>query len=402
MADRPVPKPDVKLDPRLLAILERDYPRFSAGELARRRDLMARVMAEAGVDHLVAYGAFFRGGPVHWLCDWLTTYEAVLVFTPGQPDVVFIQFYNHLPQARTLMPDLDIRWGGPSTVQAVIGELERRGARAGRVGAAGMLPIGYCQALGARFQDLVDLNRAYGRLRLVKSQEEIDWYRIAARLSDLSIEALQREVRPGLDERDLAAITEGAYLPWRGTNIIHFFLATSMHAPDVSVPRQHLITRKIDRGDVISCEISASFWEHWGQVLRTFSVGEPLTPLYRQLHDAAEAAYDAIFKVLRPGVHARELAVGAQVIEGAGFTFYDDLVHGFGGGYLPPILGSPTRGKEPLPDLTLEAGMMMVIQPNVITKDERAGVQTGELIVVTRDGAESVHTAPRGPLFIAV
>ena len=40
----------------------------------------------------------------------------------------------------------------------------------------------------------------------------------------------------------------------------------------------------------------------------------------------------------------------------------------------------------------------MVIQPNVITKDERAGVQTWELILVTAGGAERLHDYERGLL----
>ncbi len=394
-------KPDLKLNPRLTSIVDQNYPRYSAGELARRRALMTKAMADAGVDHLVAYASFFRGGPVYWLSDWLTTYEAVLVFTAAQSDTLFIQFYNHLPQAREIMPGTDIRWGGELTIQSVIDELDRRGAKARRVGAVGMLPMGYYKALAAKFDDVADLNRAHMRLRLVKSQEEIDWYRIAARLSDLPIDALRREIKPGLDERDLSAITEAAYLPWRGTTIIHFFGTTSMHNSDICVPRQHLTTRKIDKGDVISCELTASFWEHWGQVLRTFTVGEPFTPLYQRLHDTADAAYDAIFKVLRPGCLVHELAVGAKVIEEAGFTFYDDLVHGFGGGYFPPIVGSPTRKNDPLPNMTLEPGMMVVIQPNVITKDQRAGVQTGDLVVITESGAECLQAAPRGPFHLS-
>ncbi len=395
-------KPDLKLDARLMAIVQQDYPRYSATEMARRRNLMAGAMVEAGVDHLVGCAAFFRGGPVHWLSDWLTTYEAVLVFTPGQKDTIFIQFYNHLPQAREIMPDADIRWGGVSTIQTVIEELSRRGAKARRVGAAGMVPMHYYKALNAKFDEVADLNRAYGRLRLVKSEEEVDWYRISARLSDLSIEALMRELRPGLAEGDVAAIIESAYLPWRASTIIHFIGATSMHNPQSCVPRQHLTNRKLQKGDVIACELTASFWEHWGQVLRTFTLGEPLTPLYRRLHDTAEAAYDAIFEAARAGHHVRELEIGRKVIEDAGLTFYDDLVHGFGGGYTQPIIGSPTRGHEPLPDMMLEAGMMIVIQPNVITHDQKAGVQTGELVLITETGAESLHSAPRGAIHVPV
>jgi Xaa-Pro aminopeptidase len=390
-------KPDLRLDAHLMAILEQEYPRFSASEMTRRRQAMERIMGEAGVDHALAYGSGFRGGAVHWLCDWLTTYEAALVFTPGRKDTLFVQFYNHLPLARKMMPSTDVRWGGASTIRSVIDELSRRGGKPGRIGVIGPLPIGPCQALASKFGEIKDLNGGYFRERLLKSPEEIDFCRIAARLSDLSIEALIREIRPGLDERDLGAIAEGAYLPWGGVHIIHFFGVTSMNDPDLCVPRQHPSTRKIRQGDVVSTEITASFWEGQGQILRTFSVGAELTPLYRRLHDAAEAAYEAVFNALRPGAHARELLVGARLIEKAGFTFYDDLVHGYGGGYLPPILGSPTRPAEPLPDISLQPGMMLVIQPNVITKDEMAGVQTGECVVITETGAESLHAAPRGP-----
>jgi Xaa-Pro aminopeptidase len=46
--------------------------------------------------------------------------------------------------------------------------------------------------------------------------------------------------------------------------------------------------------------------------------------------------------------------------------------------------------------MTLEENMTVVVQPNVITPDQKAGVQVGELVRVTRDGFESLHAAPRG------
>lgn len=123
-------KPDLRLPDHLTRIVEADYPRFSAAELKRRRSLMADAMAEAGVDHVVVHAAFFRGGAVHWLTDWLTTYEAVAVFTPGRDDTLLIQFFNHLPQAREIMPHMDIR-GGESTIATAIEEVKQRGARVG-------------------------------------------------------------------------------------------------------------------------------------------------------------------------------------------------------------------------------------------------------------------------------
>jgi Xaa-Pro aminopeptidase len=84
------------------------------------------------------------------------------------------------------------------------------------------------------------------------------------------------------------------------------------------------------------------------------------------------------------------------VIEDHGFTIYDDLMHGFGGGYFPPIVGSRSRPAGPLPDMTLEENMTVVVQPNVVSPKDNAGVQVGELIRVTRSGFERLHGAPRG------
>ncbi len=40
--------------------------------------------------------------------------------------------------------------------------------------------------------------------------------------------------------------------------------------------------------------------------------------------------------------------------------------------------------------------MTLVVQPNVVTADGRAGVQTGELLQVTADGPQRLHAFPQG------
>jgi Xaa-Pro aminopeptidase len=169
-----------------------------------------------------------------------------------------------------------------------------------------------------------------------------------------------------------------------------------MTAPDRCVPAQFTSDRRVEPGDAVTLELSAQYWGYAGQVLRTFAVEATPTPLYRDLHEAADAAFDAIMATLRDGATPQEVVEAAGVIEAAGFTIWDDLVHGYGGGYLPPVLGSRSRPAGPLPELTFAAGMTVVVQPNVVTRDGSAGVQTGELVVVTRDGAESLHDVPRG------
>jgi Xaa-Pro aminopeptidase len=206
--------------------------------------------------------------------------------------------------------------------------------------------------------------------------------------------------RPGIDERELGDLVERAYVARGGTTHIHYFAATPMAAPAISVPAQWPSARRLVAGDALTCEISAAFWEHPGQALRTFAVAAEPTPLFAALHEIADAAFDAILARLRPGATAQQLVDAAAVIDDAGFTTRDDLVHGFVGGYLPPVLGSPGRTLEPVPDFTFEAGMTVVVQPNVVTPDERAGVQTGELVLVADDGVERMHDLPLGLLRI--
>jgi len=301
-----------------------------------------------------------------------------------------------VPLALELAERAEVKWGGESSIGAAIMALAERGARTGRVGIIGPLPFDQHARLAERYGPLVNLNRPYVRLRMIKSAEEIDWLRIGAALTDRGLIALRDGLKPGLTERQLGDLVERAYVADGGTNVIHFFAVTPMEAPTRSVPAQFPSTRRVARGDVVTTEIAAAFWEYPGQVLRSFAVGAELPPLYRQLHATADAAFDAIAAVLKDGTTPTQVIAASRVIEEAGFTICDDLVHGYGGGYLPPILGSTSRPAGPVPEEPFRAGMTVVIQPNVITKDGRAGVQTGEMVLVTRDGIERLHAVPRG------
>jgi len=384
------------LPPRLKPIVEAQYPRYSAAEMARRRAAVEAALAAADCDHLVFYGANRAGSAVQWLTQWPVTVEAIGVFTLRERDALFVQWINHAPLAKRLAAEADVAWGGESSIGAVIAALEKRGARENRVGVVGAMNFAQHAALAARFGNIVDLNRAYVRLRRVKSQEEIDWLRIGAWLSDRGMAGLRDGLAVGLNERALGDLIERAYLREGGTNVIHFIGATPMHDPQLGVPAQFPSTRRVANGDLVFAEISAAFWDHSGQVLRSFAVGEEPPPLYRALHAAADAAFDAVAAVLKPGATPAQVVEAAGVIEDAGFTIIDDLLHGYGGGYFPPILGSKSRPAGPIPAEPFEAGMTVVVQPNVVTRDGKAGVQTGELLLITNAGVERLHSFPRG------
>ena len=383
------------LPPHLARIIAAEVPRFSDGEMARRRAGVEALLVEAECDHLVFCGLNRFGSAVQWLTQWPVTAEAVGVLSPGERAALFVQYVNHAPQARIIADKADVVWGGESSIAAAIKVLEKRASRTGRIAYIGPLTADQHAQLSTRFSNIVNLTRAYIRLRQVKSGEEIDWLRIGAHFSDLGMAALRDGLKIGMSERELGDLVERAYVSQGATNVIHYIGTTAMSAPDLGVPRQFPTTRRLQKGDVVVAEISAAFWEHPGQVLRSFALGEP-SKLYDDLHAAADAACDAIAAVLKAGATPADVIEASRVIEDAGFTIIDDLLHVYGGGYLPPILGSNSRPAGPIPREPFRVGQTVVIQPNVVTRDGKAGVQTGEMVVITESGIERLHAIPRG------
>jgi Xaa-Pro dipeptidase len=380
--------------------------------MARRREALTGLLREHGADQVLVYGFDRSGSAVQWLTGWPVTREAALLLRPGERDLLFVCFNNHVPNARRLAPDADVRPGDASALDAALDALSGRAdrgstapapsgpgwpARPDRLGVIGPVPARASGRLAATAGQIVFLDREYTRLRLVKSDEELGWMRAGAAMSDDAVAALAAAAHPGMTETECCASLEGAYIAAGGLTHIHYLGVTAMAEPGLCVPAQWPSPRRLRAGDVLTCEVSASCRGYPGQLLRTFTIAAPATPLYEDLHRVAEAAFGAMTARLRAGAAAGDLAAAAaEIILGAGYTIYDDLVHGFGGGYLPPVISRAAVESGQAGDFTFTAGMTVVLQPNVITPDERAGVQTGELVLVTESGWEPLHRYPRG------
>ena len=90
------------------------------------------MLAGRGLGAALVYGADRSGSAVPWLTGWPVTREAALVFTPGLPDVLYVCYDNHVPNARRLAPGADVRPGGRSALRAALPLLAARAASAAR------------------------------------------------------------------------------------------------------------------------------------------------------------------------------------------------------------------------------------------------------------------------------
>lgn len=368
---------------------------FSAGEFQRRWEEVRHVMRAAEVGALLAFGARGAAHEVQYLSGYPVSGEAVLVFPAEGEPTLLVHYENHVPDARRLSVFDDVRARGEDAIGAAIAVLREKGGT-GSVGVAGPLSFQRHAALASSLsRSPVDLGSQLARLRLVKSAEEMDMIGAGAALSDAALTALRDQAGPGLSERDLVAIVEAAYLSKGGAAHIHYLGATSMAAPDLCVPRQFATGRTLRAGDVILTELSAAIGGYYGQVLRTLTIGAEPTPQYLRLHELALAVYDEICKTIRPGVSSEIILDIAEQIHDAGFTIYDDLVHCAVGGVYSPFLRTRPTTRGAGHTFIFEEGMVIVVQPNVVTPDHRMGVQVGDMLRVTASGVENFHYVPR-------
>ncbi len=371
------------------------FPTFSDAEMAARHDKARALMDQSGVEALLVYGAGRFASEIYWLTDWPGGREAYVLLQQKKEPVLLVQLYNHVPMARVLSVIKDVRWAGANTANGAIGLLQERELGGKKIGLVGSIPYQHYQKMREKFSgaEFLDLSGKFRMLRTIKSQPEIERLRIASKLTDDSIQSLADGIKPGIREDELAALIEPTYLRAGGYAGIHFMTSMPMREPHFPVPSQYQCNRRLQRGDCLITEISGAYWGYSGQIHRTYSVGEAPTAEWKKLHDVAVGAFETLAALIKDGTSTREAEEASEIIHRRGYSIYDDLIHG--ASQYPPILQTRTTRRHDSGEVIFRENMVIVIQPNVMTNDEKMGLQFGETLLVGKNGCESLNSFPR-------
>jgi Xaa-Pro dipeptidase len=374
------------------------YPRFSEVEIDRRRTLVRDFIEQHGLDGLVVFGWSAQNrtaqADVYYLSGYLGMRDNYVVLS-SEGETLFAQSYNHVPNATEVSFLDDVRWGGVDNGETIGQELIRLGLR--NVGVVGWMPYQQHDSMRRTTGDqcrFEDVTAGFRKIRLKKSDEELQWLQRGAAFTDSAVAGLRDALVPGIREYQLAGPIEASYLDDGGMTSFYYLASTPMSEPERCVPAQVLSNRVIQPGDVVTCEIAIAYAGYAGQCLRTFTVAAEPTPQIAELHATAVEVYRSVATSIRTGAGIEAVWEASDAISERGFTIRDGLVHGYGIGLLPPSIRTrdTTHGVDD--DWVFEAGQTIVIQPNVISPDETVGVQVGELCVVTDEGARSLHSYP--------
>jgi len=99
--------------PTIKAILAQPFGRFSDREFERRRQALTATAANHGCDAVLLCGEERTGTGVGWLTGWPTSARALVIFQPGERDVINVRErmqHAHKPERADFVIGVGAHW----------------------------------------------------------------------------------------------------------------------------------------------------------------------------------------------------------------------------------------------------------------------------------------------------
>jgi Xaa-Pro aminopeptidase len=224
---------------------------------------------------------------------------------------------------------------------------------------------------------------AVEKLRMLKSQEEIEAIRVSVELNSRALDQSLRRFKASMSEMDLAAEIEyrmrrlGAERPSFETIVAAGERSALPHARPTGAP--------IGRDHLLLVDMGSSVAGYSSDMTRTFAVGK-LDGKTRRMYRAVLESQLAAINAIKPGVLCGSVDGAARkVLRGYGLDrlFVHSTGHGLGLEiHEPPRVGRKEQTK-------LEAGMVITVEPGVYEAG-LGGIRIEDTVVVTDDGCQSL------------
>ncbi|MEI8179458.1 Xaa-Pro peptidase family protein [Aestuariivirga sp.] len=229
-------------------------------------------------------------------------------------------------------------------------------------------------------------------LRLVKSVEEIDCIRRAARLTGTAMEVAVSMAADGVDENRIAGavwnslVSNGSEFPGLPPFIVG--------GPRTSLGHSTWGGHVLRKGDPVVFEIPGVVKRYVAPLFRSGAVGEP-PPAMRRLEAAVVDSLELLISEIKPGraaadVHRKSVENfarhGYAVAHRSGYSVGVNYAPDWGEGHLFSIVDGETRAFEP--------GMVFHLVPGIYVPPDFV-VVISETVIVTEDGVDVVTQFPR-------
>jgi Xaa-Pro dipeptidase len=288
----------------------RGVDNFSPAEYERRHGKIRAAMAERGLDALLVTApqhlAYVAGDPHGFMTAGVHLGLSPLVMLPGSSSFLVRKFEAQSAEADS---PIDRIVGYSSDVEDPrdpvdvladhLLELDLAGARIGYEGDLWGLTAADLEGLRRRLRgaELVEATDVVGRCVTVKSAEELELMRRVARVSVAGVEAFLEATEVGASEADVASAVWRALI--HGGSEFPYYMPYVLSGERTWLSHGAWALRRIEAGDPVFTEQSASLLHYHSPLARTVIVGE--NPEAEELYEAARAAQDAAIAKMRVG-----------------------------------------------------------------------------------------------------
>jgi Xaa-Pro dipeptidase len=360
----------------------------SAVIAAARRQRLAQSMTEEGVDLLLVYGNAWQGDYLRYASDYgILEGEGMALVRRDGTTTLFLDSRLEAERAEVETQDIEVCYA-PNMLAEVERVLDQPTNR--QLGAAPKRLIPYRLARRSKELNIGDRTAMMDRLLMQKLDCELAAIRAAGHFADEGYQIFRNAARAGRADYELVAEVE-AFFRSRGVDDNFMIMGVGGKEVRAMAPPTG---RKLQRGDLVTTELTPCVDGYYIQICRTLVVGEPSAEqraAFAVYRDALEAGVAAV----RPGVTAADIARAENEIfrsHGLGEYITDAYtrVRGHGLGLFvdtkPHILENV--------DTRIEAGMTMIVHPN--TYHPAVGYMVlGDALIVTAKGADVLIQTPR-------
>ncbi len=344
------------------------------------------------------YGAFWASG----YPERLGVVSYVIFPRHAAPTLVIPFAGSHVESARRVSYIQDVRDSRHGDYTAVVVDrLNDLDLHAGRLGVTELdaryrigIPHELLSGLRANLPE-ADIALTSGLLEslwMVKSPEEIGAIETATLICDEALNDLSGRIEVGMRDYQVRALIGGAIMERRAELAFAIVGSTPMTDPAFAFPPAIESARAIQAGDVVINEFGARYMGYEGQTGMPLTIGPPSRG-YQAIWAVVTEAARALEEALRPGATADDIRLaGKAVFDEAGLVISAPMLHTLGICNSVPIVFLDFVVGDPA--FEFEAGMVVSLQSNPASRDQRTGLFMGHDYVVTDTGCRRLSTLP--------
>ena len=374
---------------------------FSPAEFESRHDKVRAAMDDAGIDLLVVLAPVHISYLIGTPAKGYQEFQALFFAREPEPLTVLTRLCE-VPLFRAESLAEDIRgWGGrepEDPIAAFRQIMVEKGYLARRVGlevpAYYLHPHDHQKLVAVLGKSLVmEATDLIGSVKLVKSAAEIDYVRKSAAILDAAMETCRGSIAEGRTERQVSAdvhhtlLVSGSDIPSSPMNYLT--------GPRTAYAHGEPTDRVLRSGDFMHIQFGAHYRRYCCTIGRQLCLGGP-TARMREVYQVARDAGDACMDAIRAGVPATVPHQAATtIIADAGMDRYRLHMTGYAlGAAFPPSWVEPLVMDSGCP-YTLQAGMVIAVEPPLFGLEEGIGVRIIDNVLVTETGCEPLSRTTR-------